>query len=112
MGLAGLAPDELDALVTARYGAAARTGVVATDLAHAPAQAADLLATAAEQAAALPPGPDRTRLQDRIAVARTGVLAEAGHMAEAMQVVEGRGWPAPSTRPCAPTSSGSGCTTS
>ena len=62
--------------------------VVATDLAHAPAQAADLLATAADQAAALAQGPDRTRLEDRIAVVRTGVLAEAGHMAEAMQVLE------------------------
>jgi DNA-binding NarL/FixJ family response regulator len=62
--------------------------VVATDLAHAPAQAADLLATAADQAAALPLGPDRTRLEDRIAVVRTGVLAEAGHMAEAMQVAD------------------------
>jgi DNA-binding CsgD family transcriptional regulator len=60
--------------------------VVATDLAHAPAQAADLLATAAEQVAALPTGPERTRLEDRIVVARTGVLAAAGHMAEAMQV--------------------------
>ncbi|MBN9111679.1 MAG: AAA family ATPase [Pseudonocardia sp.] len=60
--------------------------VVATDLAHAPAQAADVLATAARQATALPPGPERTRLEDRIAVARTGVLAAAGRMAEALQV--------------------------
>jgi DNA-binding NarL/FixJ family response regulator len=62
--------------------------VAADDLAHAPAQAADLLATAAEHAAALPAGAERARLQDRIAVARTGVLAEAGRMAEAMQVAD------------------------
>lgn len=69
-------------------GPAAVLQVAATDLAHAPAQAADLLATAAEQAKALPAGPERTRLLDRIVVARTGVLAEAGRMAEAMQVVD------------------------
>ncbi|SES67518.1 LuxR C-terminal-related transcriptional regulator [Geodermatophilus poikilotrophus] len=60
--------------------------VAETDLAHAPAQAADLLATAAEQVAALPAGPERTQLEDRIALARTGVLATAGRMAEAMHV--------------------------
>jgi DNA-binding CsgD family transcriptional regulator len=62
--------------------------VVATDLAHAPEQAADLLATAADQTAGLPEGTKRTRLEDRIAVARTGVLAAAGRMAEAMQVAD------------------------
>jgi DNA-binding CsgD family transcriptional regulator len=62
--------------------------VATTDLAHAPAQAADLLATAADQAAGLPAGPGRDRLADRIAVARTGALAQAGRMAEAMQVVD------------------------
>jgi DNA-binding CsgD family transcriptional regulator len=60
--------------------------LVSTDLAHAPAQAADLLATAATQVAALPAGPERTGLQDRIAVARTGVLAAAGRMSEALEV--------------------------
>ncbi|GAA1840144.1 LuxR family transcriptional regulator [Pseudonocardia ailaonensis] len=60
--------------------------VAATDLAHAPAQAADLLATAAGQAAALPAGPRRRDLEDRIAVARTGVLAASGRMPEAFRV--------------------------
>ncbi|MDN5916905.1 MAG: AAA family ATPase [Pseudonocardia sp.] len=60
--------------------------LVETDLAHAPAQAADLLATAAERAAALPAGLGRARLEDRIVVVRTGVLAAAGRMAEAVRV--------------------------
>ena len=53
--------------------------IAATDLAHAPAQAADLLATAAGLAA---PGAQA----DAIALARAGALAAAGQMAEAERV--------------------------
>lgn len=60
--------------------------VATTDLAHAPAQAADLLARAAEQVSQLPAGSRRRGLEDRIAVARTGALAAAGRMAEALRV--------------------------
>jgi DNA-binding CsgD family transcriptional regulator len=53
--------------------------IAATELAHAPAQAADLLATAAELAG---DGPQA----DAIALARAGALAAAGQMAEAERV--------------------------
>jgi DNA-binding CsgD family transcriptional regulator len=88
----GLPPQVLQQEAEADEGAGARSGVEAalqvavTDLVHAPAQAADLLATAAVQAAELPAGDDRARLADRIAVARAGVLAAAGRMTEALQV--------------------------
>ena len=53
--------------------------VAATDLAHAPGQAADLLAAAAARTA---PGPQA----DAVALARAGALAAAGQMAEAERV--------------------------
>ena len=53
--------------------------IAGTDLAYAPAQAADLLATAAEMAGK---GPQA----DAIALARAGALAAAGQMAEAERV--------------------------
>lgn len=53
--------------------------IATTDLAHAPAQAADLLASAAELVG-------EGRLADAIALARAGALAAAGQMGEAERV--------------------------
>ncbi|MGE0299326.1 MAG: hypothetical protein AB7R99_21860, partial [Pseudonocardia sp.] len=64
--------------------------VATADLAHAPAQAADLLEEAAARAGS-------GELADAIAVARTGALAAAGRMAEADRVA--RQWMARTTDP-------------